>query len=154
MVSLALFYLLLITISRIFASRIYNNAMLSDLLTLLDGAYRIHSGQIIHRDFSSPLGLFAYALPAAFMSLGIGLIRSFNYGEAVFVVIAFLLYLYIQRTRLDAMAGFFLGVWIPLALLARMNFGDPIEFFTEAMQYNRRCDVFFATVASAIHSTV
>ena len=23
-----------------------------------------------------------------------------------------------------------------------MNFGDPLELVTEAMQYNRRCDVF------------
>ena len=35
-----------------------------------------------------------------------------------------------------------MGVWIPLALLARINFGDPLELVTEAMQYNRRCDVF------------
>jgi hypothetical protein len=56
--------------------------------------------------------------------------------------IAFLIYLYIQLSRLDLLAGFFLGVWIPLALLARMNFGEPLEFVTEAMQYNRRCDVF------------
>ena len=40
------------------------------------------------------------------------------------------------------MAGFFLGVWIPLALLASMNFGDPLNSVTQAMQYNRRCDVF------------
>jgi hypothetical protein len=52
----ALFHLLLI-MSRVFVGRIYNNAMLSDLFSLLDGAYRIHSGPIIHRDFSSPLGL-------------------------------------------------------------------------------------------------
>jgi hypothetical protein len=141
MVSLGLLYLFMI-ISRVFVTNIYNNAMLSDLFSLLDGAYRVHSGEIADRDFSSTLGVFAYALPAAFMFLGVDLIRSFDYSEALFVAIAFLVYLYIQRTRLDAMAGFFLGVWIPLALLARMNFGDHFEFVTEAMQYNRRCDVF------------
>jgi hypothetical protein len=76
------------------------------------------------------------------MAFGVEIIRSFAYGEAVFVAIAFLLYFYVQRTRLDAMAGFFLGVWTALALLARMNFGDAVEFYTEAMQYNRRCVVF------------
>lgn len=141
MVSLALVYLLLI-MSRVLVSNIYNNAMPSDLLSLLDGVYRIHSGQIIHRDFSSPLGLFAYALPVTFMLFGTELIRSFTYSEAIYVAIAFFVYFYVQRTRLDAMAGFFLGVWVPLALLARMNFGDAVEFYTEAMQYNRRCDVF------------
>src|SRR5579871_3390977 len=141
MAVLGLFYLLIIA-NRIVASNIYNNAMPSDLFSLLDGAYRIHSGEIIHRDFSSPLGLFAYALPATFMLFGAELIRSVSYSEAVFAAVAFLIFIYMQRTRLDAMSGFFLGVWIPLALLARMNFGVAPEFYTEAMQYNRRCDVF------------
>ena len=111
-------------------------------LALLDGIYRVHLGQIVHRDFSSPLGPFNFLLPASFMSHNAGIISSLNYSEAVYVVIAFFIYLYLQLTRLDRMAGFFLGVWIPLALLARMNFGDPLELVTEAMQYNRRCDVF------------
>ena len=82
------------------------------------------------------------ALLASFMSFKLGIINSVNYSDAIYVVVAFFIYLYIQFTRLDLLAGFFLGVWIPLALLARMNFGDPLEFVTEAMQYNRRCDVF------------
>ena len=138
---LAIYNLLLIS-SRIFVNRIYTNAMPQDLLALLDGIYRVHLGQIVHRDFSSPLGPFNFVLPAAFMSYNAGLISSLNYSEAIYVVIAFFLCVYLQLTRLDLMAGFFLGVWIPLALLARMNFGDPLELVTEAMQYNRRCDVF------------
>jgi hypothetical protein len=138
---LAIYNLLLIS-SRIFVNKIYTNAYPQDFLAFLDGIYRVHSGQIVHRDFSSVLGPFNFALPATFMSLNTGLISSVNYSEAFYVVIAFLIYLYIQITRLDRMAGFFLGVWIPLALLARMNFGDPPELITEAMQYNRRCDVF------------
>jgi hypothetical protein len=138
---LAIYNLLLIA-SRIFVTRIYINTMPQDLLGLLDGIYRVHLGQIVHRDFSTVVGLFNLALPATFMSLNAGLISSLNYSEATYVAIAFLTYLYILLTRLDLMAGFFLGVWIPLALLARMNFGDAFESVTEAMQYNRRCDVF------------
>jgi hypothetical protein len=138
---LAIYNLLLIA-SRIFVNKIYTNSMPQDFLAFLDCIYRVHLGQIVHRDFSSPLGLFNFVLPAAFMSHNTGIISSENYSEAVYVAIAFLIYLYIQLTRLDRLAGFFLGVWIPLALLARMNFGDPLELVTEAMQYNRRCDVF------------
>jgi hypothetical protein len=138
---LAIYNLLLIA-SRIFISRIYTNAMPQDLLALLDGIYRVNLGQIVHRDFSSPLGPVNFVLPATFISHGAGITSSLNYSEAVYVAIAFFIYLYIQLTRLDRMAGFFLGVWIPLALLARMVFGDPLELVTEAMQYNRRCDVF------------
>ena len=138
---LAIFNLLLIA-SRVLVSRIYTNAMPQDFLALLDGIYRTHSGQMVHRDFSIGIGLFNVVLPATFMSFKAGIISSVNYSEAVYVAIAFLIYLYIQLTRLDLLAGFFLGVWIPLALLARMNFGDPLELVTEAMQYNRRCDVF------------
>jgi hypothetical protein len=127
---------------RVLANNIYVNEMLQDLMALLDGVYRIHSGQLIHQDFSSALGLFAYALPAAFMSLGAGIVASVNYSEAAFTAVAFLIYLYIYRSRLNPMAGFFLGIWVPLALLARMNFGESFDLVTEAMQYNRRCDVF------------
>ena len=135
-------YNLILIVSHVFVARIYTNAMPQDFLAFLDCVYRVHLGQIVHRDFSSILGPFNFLLPAAFMSHNAGLISSENYSEAVYVVIAFLIYLYIQLTRLDLLAGFFLGVWIPLALLARMNFGDPLELITEAMQYNRRCDVF------------
>ena len=138
---LAIYNILLIA-SRLFVNRIYTNSMPQDFLAFLDCVYRVHLGQIVHRDFSSPLGLFNFVLPATFMSHNTGIISSINYSEAVYVVIAFLIYLYIQLTRLDRVAGFFLGVWIPLALLARMNFGDPLELVTEAMQYNRRGDVF------------
>jgi hypothetical protein len=135
-------YTLLLIASRIFVKRIYTNAMPQDFLAFLDCIYRVHSGQVVHRDFSSILGPLNFILPAAFMSMNAGLINSVNYSESAYVVIAFAIYLYIQATRLDFMAGLFLGVWIPLALLARMNFGDPLELVTEAMQYNRRCDVF------------
>ena len=138
---LAIYNILLIA-SRLFVNRIYTNSMPQDFLAFLDCVYRVHLGQIVHRDFSSPLGLFNFVLPATFMAHNTGIISSMNYSEAVYVVIAFLIYLYIQLTRLDRLAGFFLGVWIPLALLARMNFGDPLELVTEAMQYNRRGDVF------------
>jgi hypothetical protein len=138
---LALYNLLLIA-SRIFVNRIYTNAMPQDFLAFLDCIYRVYLGQVVHRDFSSILGPFNFLLPASFMSLKLGIINSVNYSDAIYVLVAFFIYLYIQFTRLDLLAGFFLGVWIPLALLARMNFGDPLELVTEAMQYNRRCDVF------------
>ena len=138
---LAIYNLLLIA-SRVFVNRIYTNAMPQDFLAFLDCIYRVHLGQIVHRDFSSILGPLNFLLPATFMSLNAGIISSVDYSEAVYVVIAFFIYLYLQFTRLDLMAGFFLGVWIPLALLASMNFGDPLESVTQAMQYNRRCDVF------------
>ena len=140
-VALAIYNLLLIA-SRIFVSRIYTNAMPQDLLALLDGIYRVHLGQIVNRDFSVVTSVFDFALPATLMSFNAGLVSSLNYSEAIYVVIAFLIFLYIQFTRLDLVAGFFLGVWIPLALLARMNFGDPFVSITEAMHYDRRCDVF------------
>ena len=54
--------------------------------------------------------------------------------------VAFFIYLYIQFTRLDLLAGFFLGIWILLALLARMNFGDPIwqDFFYWPLWISKR----------------
>ena len=91
---------------RVFANNIYVNEMLQDLMALLDGVYRIHSGQLIHQDFSSALGLFAYALPAAFMSLGAGIVASVNYSEAAFTAVAFLIYLYIYHVTQAKLVNF------------------------------------------------
>jgi len=107
---LAIYNLLLIA-SRVFVNRIYTNAMPQDFLAFLDCIYRVHLGQIVHRDFSSILGPLNFLLPATFMSLNAGIISSVDYSEAVYVVIAFFIYLYLQFTRLDLMAGFFLGVY-------------------------------------------
>ena len=65
---LAIYNLLLIS-SRIFVNKIYTNAYPQDFLAFLDCIYRVHSGQIVHRDFSSVIGPFNFALPAIFMSL-------------------------------------------------------------------------------------
>jgi hypothetical protein len=128
--------------SRVFIDESYSDVMLHDLFGLLDGIYRIYLGQAIHRDFSSPQGVFVYGIPAIFMYLGATPISSIHYSEAFLVFIAFFIYLYIQRTRLDTFPALFLGVWIPLALLARMNFGDSLYLVSEAMHYNRYCVVY------------
>jgi hypothetical protein len=138
---LASIYLFLIA-SRIFVDKTYSDVMLPDLFGFLDGIYRISLGQAIHRDFSSPQGVFVYGVPATFMYLGAEPISSVRYSEAFLAFIAFFIYLYIQRTRLDTLPALFFGVWIPLALVARMNFGDPLYLVTEAMHYNRYCVVY------------
>ena len=82
---LALYNLLLIA-SRIFVNRIYNNAMPQDFMAFLDCIYRVHLGQVVHRDFSSILGPFNFLLPASFMSLNLGIVNSVNYSDAIYVV--------------------------------------------------------------------
>ena len=81
--------------------------MPQDLLALLDGIYRVHLGQVVHRDFSTVVGLFNLALPATFMSLNLGIVSSLNYSEAVYVVVAFAIYLYIYLTRANLDRGSF-----------------------------------------------
>jgi hypothetical protein len=51
---LAIYNLLLIS-SRIFVNKIYTNAYPQDFLAFLDGVYRVHSGQIVHRTFQAYL---------------------------------------------------------------------------------------------------
>ena len=145
----SLFYLIAIVVvyfvliaSRVFAHNTYANAALQDLFGLLDGAYRVHSGQLIHQDFSTIIGLVNYCLPAIFMSFGAEPVASLHYSEALLVFVALLIFLYIQRTRLDNFVSLLLGVWIPVVLLARMAFGDRPYNVTEAMWYNRHCVVY------------
>ena len=64
-VILAIYNLLLIA-SRIFVNRIYTNAMPQDFMAFLDCIYRVHLGQIVHRDFSSVLGPFNFCFTCVF----------------------------------------------------------------------------------------
>ena len=80
---------------RIFVDRIYNNAMPQDFMAFLDCIYRVHLGQVVHRDFSSILGPLNFLLPASFMSLKLEIINSVNYSDAIYVLVALLIYLYI-----------------------------------------------------------
>ena len=55
---------LLVAAALVVPGRTFTTVYAQDLFVFLDGAWRMVAGQLPNRDFHTPLGLVAYALPA------------------------------------------------------------------------------------------
>lgn len=115
-----------------------------DFFMQLDGIYRLRSGQHIYTDFSSPFGIALYAVPLMFVHSAGDLALSVNYASGLYLGVGLLLVLYLTWTRLSPVLGLALGIWIALALAARMDAGTGPMAVTLAENYNRNCAVALA----------
>jgi hypothetical protein len=117
----------------------YIKAYPQDIFMTLDGMYRIYAGQHIYADFSTPLGIALYYVPLLFVHSASDLVLSINYASGLYLLIGFVVVAYLTWTRLSPVLGLALGIWIALALAARMNGGDSPMAVTLAENYNRNC---------------
>ncbi|HEV2557331.1 MAG TPA: hypothetical protein VGU45_01770 [Microvirga sp.] len=110
---------------------------LPDLFRILDGAYRVSSGLVPHRDFHTPLGPLTAYIPAA----GYGLTGS--YGAAMPVGMALLLLavapavIAIVGSRLQPVLALLFGAFLLLVLAVPINLGEGVTSLTFAKFYNR-----------------
>jgi hypothetical protein len=120
------------------------SATLHDTFIMLDGGYRIMSGQVPHVDFHSPLGALAYLLPAATLifSDSYGLLSPVLSGICLFIFLPVLLYVTLNRFRPTITIA--VSVYLLLIIILPMNLGD-YKHFSIAIFYNR-----FGWVALAI----
>jgi hypothetical protein len=110
---------------------------LNDLFVILDGAYRVVSGQVPSRDFHTPLGPLAYYLPA------VGYVISGTLGGAMpaamaLAILAFSVpILHILGSRLHPVLALLFGVFLLLILALPINPGEGITALSFAKFYNR-----------------
>jgi hypothetical protein len=110
---------------------------LDDLLLILDGAYRITTGQVPNHDFHTPLGPLTYYLPAT------GYLLSGSFGGAMPAAMALvtlalsLPMLHVLSSRLRSTIALLLGVFLLLILSVPINLGEGITALTFAKFYNR-----------------
>ena len=90
-------------------------------------------------DFSTPLGIALYSIPLLFVHSTSDLVLSVNYASGLYLLIGLVVAAYLTWTRLSPVLGLALGIWIALALAARMNAGDGPMAVTLAENYNRNC---------------
>ena len=95
---------------------IYIRSYLQDTLGLLDGIHRTVLGQVAHRDFSTPIGLFVYALPALLVRAGADLVMSLSYSACVLLIINFMVLWHLVTTRIQGPVSLLFGSWTVLAL--------------------------------------
>ena len=67
------------------------------------------------------------------------LVLSVNYASGLYLGVGLICVLYLTWTRLSPVLGLALGIWIALALAARMNAGEGPTAVTLAENYNRNC---------------
>ena len=93
-VFIAAIYIILI-VNCILIDRGYYEIMANDLFFQFDGAYRVHLGQIPHRDFSTVVGPLQFMLPAIFINYGFDALTSFRLYNAMLLIFSLPIVLYI-----------------------------------------------------------
>ena len=121
----------------VFPGQTVTTRYLNDLFVILDGAYRVVSGQVPSRDFHTPLGPLAYYLPAA------GYVLSGTLGGAMpaamaLAILAFSVpVLHILGSRLHPALALLFGAFLLLILAVPINLGEGITALSFAKFYNR-----------------
>ncbi|WP_445504202.1 hypothetical protein [Microvirga sp. G4-2] len=110
---------------------------LDDLFVILDGAYRVVSGQVPSRDFHTPLGPLAYYLPAAGYALA-GTLGGAMPAAMALAILAFSMpTIHILGSRLHPFLALLFGVLLLLILAVPINLGEGITALSFAKFYNR-----------------
>lgn len=110
---------------------------LTDLLLILDGAYRVTAGQIPNQDFHTPLGPLAYYLPAAGYVLSGSLGSAMPAAMALVTLALSIPMLHVLGSRLHPFIALLLGVFLLMILAVPINLGEGITALTFAKFYNR-----------------
>jgi hypothetical protein len=100
------------------------NIFHNDALIFLDSAWRVLNGQVVHRDFYSPLGPLEYWIVAGGMLLVKGGPKGIAIGTAVFGLITGVWGWLLCRRHLPALFSLLVVAWIVLILLGllKLNF--------------------------------
>ena len=106
-----------------------------DVLHFLNLIFRTAAGERPHIDFSTPIGLLAFA-PAAFFSwLGAGIGHAMIYGQLLMAVILMPAFWWVIWTRLRGVPAYFLGLYM-IALVVALTPGAE-GALSMSMSYNR-----------------
>ncbi|MCZ0963750.1 hypothetical protein [Paracoccus benzoatiresistens] len=117
--------------------RTITSAFTNDVLIFLDGAHRIHLGQVPNRDFHTALGPLVYLIPAAGYQITGSLGAALPAGMALVILLFTLLAMHVLGSRLRPVLAVPFGAFLILLLAVPMNLGDRIDALSFAMFYNR-----------------
>jgi hypothetical protein len=118
-----------------------------DMSLLLDGGWRIVSGQVPHSDFHSPLGPLTYILVALGMKLSGLSADSVTYGSVLMAAILLPCAWYIASRRLSWVLSFTFVMIEGFLMLTPRPLGYGIRETTYAMIYNRQGYAIIAMLA-------
>jgi hypothetical protein len=110
---------------------------LNDLMMFLDGAHRIVSGQVPHRDFHTPMGAVTNGLPAIGLWLTGSLGAAMPTGVGLLILALAPMMAYVLTSRLRPAFALPMAVYLSLILAAPANLGESPGALSFAMFFNR-----------------
>lgn len=94
------FFALALILPLILPGKTFSTRYVHDMMIFFDGAHRVLTGQLPHRDFHTPLGPLAYLFPAFGLSMGGSLGGMMPYATAGFALVFLPILVYVCISRL------------------------------------------------------
>ncbi|MGP8198249.1 MAG: hypothetical protein ACLQU4_01950 [Limisphaerales bacterium] len=113
-----------------------------DTPVILDGAWRITTGQVPHRDFYDIFGELPFYLTALGMKLSRPCVSAIDYGNVILMAALVLPAMAVLRRRTSAVPAFLSSLFIGLLVITPKPLGDPYDYTDHAMMYNRHGEAF------------
>ena len=112
---------------------------LNDLMMFLDGAHRIVSGQVPHRDFHTPMGAVTNGLPAIGLWLTGSLGAAMPTGVGLLILALAPVMAYVLTSRLRPAFALPMAVYLSLILAAPANLGESPGALSLSALQGERC---------------
>ncbi len=107
-----------------------------DALHVLQIALRMGAGEWPHLDFTTPIGILAFAPISALISMGVGAGKAVMGGGVLVALLMLPAIWWVCQTRLNGMWGWLLGGFLIL-LVTALVYGGPVQVASISMYYNR-----------------
>jgi len=121
-----------------------------DIMTVLDGAWRINCGQVPHNDFYSHTGALTYYATFLGMKLGRAGLGAVTMGTVcVMAVLAPLGFLAVMR-RASAFYTALFTIYLGALIVAPRALGEPYTDTSYAMLYNRYGEAYLAVLVMVL----
>jgi hypothetical protein len=113
-----------------------------DVPMLLDGAWRIHSGQVPHVDFFSHLGPLPFYVTYVGMLIRGACVAAVSCGNVLLSLSVVLIGWFALRKRTSPFVAALVCLFWGILLVAPRHLGAPYYFLDHAMVYNKYGEVF------------
>lgn len=113
------------------------SAALWDVLALLDGGWRIHTGQRVFHDFTTTVGAMEEFRMAAAIRLGGGSTIGIAYLNAILAAVVMLWSYLLLQPRMNRVVCLLTSLTLGLLVASPTPLGELVTQFSRAMEYNR-----------------
>jgi hypothetical protein len=108
-----------------------------DVPILLDGGWRVFSGQIPHSDFNSPIGFFQFLILSIAIKISGNTPNSLGLSDSLFFLISTLLCFYLTNKKLPVLYSLIFSMCIGIFSISPNAIGLHYSELTYAGRYNR-----------------